>query len=110
MREVREETGIEVEVFEVLDVFDIIFPDHEGRTQYHYVLIDFLCRPKGTPLKPKEGLNGPTELHASSDVSEAKWVTAEEAGNLRMKAATVGVIRKALGLTGQMCPSSVPRT
>ncbi|MBZ5729196.1 MAG: NUDIX hydrolase [Acidobacteriia bacterium] len=97
VREVREETGLDVEVFDVLDVFDSIFPDREGRTQYHYVLIDFLCRPMGG------------ELQASSDVSEAKWVTAEEAGSLQMKAATVGVIRKALGLTGQMCPSSVPR-
>ncbi len=83
-REVREETGLEVEVFDVLDVFDSIFPDSEGQTQYHYVLIDFLCRPTGG------------ELCAGSDVSEAKWVTADEAGTLEMKAATVGVIRKAL--------------
>ncbi len=83
-REVREETGLEVEVFDVLDVFDSIFPDSDGRTQYHYVLIDFLCRPVGG------------ELRAASDVSEAKWVSAEEAGSLQMKAATVGIIRKAL--------------
>jgi ADP-ribose pyrophosphatase YjhB (NUDIX family) len=86
-REVKEETGLEVEVFDVLDVFDSIFPDREGRTQYHYVLIDFLCRPSGG------------DLRAGSDVSEAKWVTGEEAGNLEMKQATVRVIRKALGLT-----------
>lgn len=85
-REVKEETGLEVEVFDVLDVFDSIFPDRDGRTQYHYVLIDFLCRP----------VSG--ELCAGSDVSEAKWVTAEEADRLQMKAATVGVIRKALGV------------
>ncbi len=84
-REVLEETGLTVEVGEVLDVFDSIFPDAEGRTQYHFVLIDFLCRPVGGELK------------ASSDVSDAKWVTSEEAGTLGMKAATVGVIRKALG-------------
>lgn len=97
-REVKEETGLEVEVGEVLDVFDSIFPDREGRTQYHYVLIDFLCRPAGGALK------------AGSDVSEAKWVTGEEAANLAMKAATVAVIRKALGLTAEACPSTVPRT
>lgn len=83
-REVREETGLTVEVGEVLDVFDSIFPDAEGKTQYHFVLIDFLCRPTG-------GL-----LRASSDVSDAKWVTAEEATHLGMKSATLGVIRKAL--------------
>jgi mutator protein MutT len=84
VREVKEETGLVVEVFDVLDVFDSIFPDSDGRTQYHYVLIDFLGRPIGG------------ELCAGSDVSEAKWVTAEEAGTLKMKAATVEVIRKAL--------------
>lgn len=86
VREVREETGLEVEVFDVLDVFDSIFPDLDGRTQYHYVLIDFLCRPVGG------------QLRAGSDVSEAQWVSAEEAGHLQMKEATVGVIRKALGV------------
>jgi 8-oxo-dGTP diphosphatase len=83
-REVREETGLEVDVGEVLDVFDSIFPDPEGRTQYHFVLIDYLCRPTGG------------ELRASSDVSDAKWVTAEEASQLGMKCATLGVICKAL--------------
>jgi len=86
LREVKEETGLEVQVLDVLDVFDSIFPDSEGRTQYHYVLIDFLCRPAGG------------ELRAGSDVSEAKWVTAEQAGDLEMKAATLEVIHKALGV------------
>ena len=96
-REVKEETGLEVEVGEVLDVFDSIFPDSEGRMQYHYVLIDFLCRPVAG------------EVCASSDVSDAMWVTAEEAEALQMKAATVGLIRKALGLTAVSGQSTVPR-
>ncbi len=94
-REVLEETGLEVEVGEVLDVFDSIFPDHEGRTQYHYVLIDFLCRRTGG------------ELYASSDVSEVRWVTAAEAAALQMKEVTLGVIRKAIGLTAQWSQSTV---
>lgn len=96
-REVKEETGLEVEVGEVLDVFDSIFPDAEGRTQYHYVLIDFLCRPVAG------------EVRASSDVSDARWVTAEQATNLQMKEATVGLIRKALGLTAVSGQSTVPK-
>ena len=43
-REVLEETGVHVEPGDVLDVFDSIFQDEQGRTQYHYVLIDYLCR------------------------------------------------------------------
>jgi ADP-ribose pyrophosphatase YjhB (NUDIX family) len=83
-REVLEETGLTVEVGEVLDVFDSIFPDAEGKTQYHYVLIDFVCYPTAGTLL------------ASSDVSDAKWVSAEEASSLGMKSATLGVICKAL--------------
>ena len=44
-REVQEETGLDVEVGDALDVFDSIFTDALGRTQYHYVLIDYLCKP-----------------------------------------------------------------
>ncbi len=83
-REVREETGLEVEVGDVLDVFDSIFPDAQGRTQYHYVLIDYRCTVKsGTAT-------------AGSDVSEVRWAKPEELEGLGMKEVTVGVIRKAL--------------
>jgi ADP-ribose pyrophosphatase YjhB (NUDIX family) len=61
-REVLEETGLVVEVVEVLDVFDRIVRDPHGRTQFHYVLIDFLCRAKGG------------DLRAGSDVSEVRWL------------------------------------
>ena len=83
-REVLEETGLEVEVGEVLDVFDSIFPDAEGRTQYHYVLIDYRCTVRGGTAK------------AGSDVSEVRWVTSQEINELGMKEVTVGMIRKAL--------------
>src|SRR5579864_6185592 len=44
VREAREETGLEVEPGELLGVFDRVLRDAEHRVQYHYVLIDFLCR------------------------------------------------------------------
>ncbi len=83
-REVKEETGLTVEVGEVLDVFDSIFPDDSGGYQYHYVLIDFLCRPIGG------------QLAASSDVDAARWVRSEDLDSLNMKPVTVRVIRKGL--------------
>ena len=43
-REVREETGLEVEALSVFEIFERIMPDAEGGTEYHYVLIDYLCR------------------------------------------------------------------
>lgn len=83
-REIAEETGLRITPVEVLDVFDSIVTDPEGRTQYHYVLVDYLCT-----------LNG-GELRASSDVSEARWATLEEVLALGMREMTVGVIRKGL--------------
>jgi ADP-ribose pyrophosphatase YjhB (NUDIX family) len=82
-REALEETGLHVEVGEVLDVFDSIFPDAEGRTQYHYVLIDFLCRP----------LSG--EAAPGSDVSEVQWITAADLDRLNLRSSVAQVVRKA---------------
>jgi len=85
-REVLEETGLEVEVGPLLDVFDSIFPDDQGRTCYHYVLVDYLCRPlTGTPC-------------ASSDASELRWAKPAELADLGIKPVTIAVIQKALAL------------
>lgn len=46
-REVREETGLEVEPVATVDVVDRIARDETGRVQFHYVLVDFLCRVTG---------------------------------------------------------------
>src|SRR5437868_4220993 len=46
-REVREETGLEIEVVCLLEVFERIMRDAAGRPEYHYVLMDYLCRPAG---------------------------------------------------------------
>ncbi len=83
-REAKEETGLAVEVDEVLDVFDAIYPDPSGRLQYHYVLIDFLCYPVAG------------EASAGSDAEDLQWVTGEELESLRLRPMTLGVIRKGL--------------
>ena len=44
-REMREETGLEVEVGPVIEVFDRIMLDDDRRVRYHFVLIDYLCWP-----------------------------------------------------------------
>ncbi len=49
-REVLEETGLVVNVGPAVDVFDRILVDDEGRVRYHYVLVDYLCRPRSGVL------------------------------------------------------------
>ncbi len=82
-REALEETGLKIEVGEVLDVFDAIYIDPSGATQYHYVLIDFVARPVGG------------ELRAGSDVSEVRWASEEDLPELKLTENTVKVIKKA---------------
>jgi 8-oxo-dGTP diphosphatase len=50
IREMREETGFEVEVGPVLEVFDRIERDAEQRVRYHHVIVDYLCRAVGGAL------------------------------------------------------------
>jgi ADP-ribose pyrophosphatase YjhB (NUDIX family) len=52
VREMREETGLDVEVGPVIEVLDRITHDEEGRVLYHFVLVDYLCRPVGGALRP----------------------------------------------------------
>src|SRR5438477_332523 len=83
-REALEETGLEIEAGEVLEVFESITPDSEGKTWYHYVIIDFLCRLKSG------------ELRAGGDALEAKWCRAEELAGMRVSEPATKVMLKAL--------------
>lgn len=66
-RETEEETGIKVDILELINVFDMIDPDSDGKTKYHYVLVDFLSKPVGG------------RECTSDEVTEIRWVTFEEA-------------------------------
>ena len=81
-REVLEETGLEVEPGDVLDVFDSIFRDGQGRTQYHYVLIDYLCHCIAE------------DARAGSDVSEVRWVGQDELAAMGLRDSIEQVVRK----------------
>jgi ADP-ribose pyrophosphatase YjhB (NUDIX family) len=82
-REVREETGLEVEVLCLLEIFERIMADADGRPEYHYVLMDYLCRPAGGTLC------------AADDASRVAWFAPEEIAGLRITEGTPAVIAKA---------------
>ena len=85
-REMQEETGFEVEVGPVIEVFDRITRDNDGRVRYHYVLVDYLCWP----------ISG--ALQAGSDVDDAALVDPAELGKYGLTAKAMAVIERALQL------------
>jgi len=86
VREVREETQVEVEPLALVKVLDRIFRDKEGRVTYHYVLADFLCRRTGGEVSP------------GSDALEARFVPVAELASWQVIPATRDVVFQAARL------------
>ena len=80
MREVKEETGLEVALVGLLDVGTDIHLDEMSRPRYHYVLVDYLARP----------VHGRVKLNAES--SAFGWFTAEQVKKLDMSEGTRDVL------------------
>ena len=81
-REVLEETGLEVEVGEVLATVDLIERDGD-RVRYHYTLIDFSAEALGPALRP------------GGDAADARWFALAEVERLGLWSETVRIIRLA---------------
>lgn len=82
-REVREETGLEVEPLLVVEIFERIMRDKEGKPEYHYVLIDYLCKTKGGEPKPGD------------DAAAVEWVKRKDLGARKVTEGTLEVIEVA---------------
>jgi ADP-ribose pyrophosphatase YjhB (NUDIX family) len=84
IREAREETGLVVETRELLGVYERVIRSDDQRVRYHYVLIDFLCRPVAGDLK------------AGSDAADVRWFQREELDALNLPRDTRDVIATGL--------------
>jgi ADP-ribose pyrophosphatase YjhB (NUDIX family) len=89
VREVREETGLDVEVGAVVDVLDRVQRSADGRVEYHYVIIDYICRPRAGTLM------------SGSDADLACWVDVASLPQYQPTSAVSAVIGKALALPPQ---------
>jgi ADP-ribose pyrophosphatase YjhB (NUDIX family) len=56
-REVLEETGLVVNVGPVIDAIDHIDVDRDGKTAYHFVIVDYLCSPRSGTLRPGDDVD-----------------------------------------------------
>ena len=92
-RELQEETGLEVRVLDLIEVFDRIFPaETDGgsssglRPKFHYVIVDYLC----------ERISG--EARAASDVTDVAFAREEELEKFQMTETATRVLRRAFAM------------
>jgi 8-oxo-dGTP diphosphatase len=85
-RELLEETGIEVKVLELIEVFERINLDGEGKARYHYVVLDYLC----------EAIRG--EARAGSDVTDVAWASPAELAQYALTETATRVVLKAFDI------------
>ncbi len=83
-REVREETGLDVSPGPIIETFDRVHRDSDGRIRYHFVIIDFVC----------ESTSG--DAVAGSDAEAVAWATGAELDAYGVNAHAAAVIRKGL--------------
>jgi len=84
-REALEETGLEVEIVEVLGVVDKIVEGDGNRIKFHFVIVDYLANPVGGSLE------------ASSDALDARWVKPADFRDYEISP-TLVVLLKRIGL------------
>jgi 8-oxo-dGTP diphosphatase len=83
VREVFEETGLRVKRTRMFEFFERIMRDAVGRTEYHYVLADFVCTVEAGALQ------------AGDDVSRTEWVSLKKLDRYQLTEGTLAVILRA---------------
>ena len=83
-RELHEETNLECEIIDLVNIAEVIIRDEEGKVRFHYVILDYLVKITGGELRP------------GSDVLDAKWFDLKEAQNLPLTKTTRKLIKKLL--------------
>ena len=82
-REVHEETGLAVRPLFVHEIFERIMRDKSGRAEYHYVLVDYVCKVVSGDLLPAD------------DVDKVAWVPRRKLRQYPLTDGTLEVIERA---------------
>lgn len=89
-REVMEEVGLQVEVVDLLDVFEHVTP---GDDNYHFIILYYLCRPLYCDIR-----------HNQDEVVEARWVAQQDLSALKMPDGTRFILGKVFLQESQETP------
>ncbi len=83
-REIREETNLEIEVGPIIETFDRVHRDDQGRIRYHFVIVDFVCWSDDGGAIP------------GSDAEACAWVAGDELDDYGVNPHAKAVIVKGL--------------
>lgn len=81
-REVKEETNLDCEVKDLINIAEVILRDRDGRVKYHYVILDYLINVTNDEAKP------------SSDASAVGWFSYDEAKQVQLTPPTAELLEK----------------
>ena len=87
-REVREETGLEIGIFGLIDVVDSVRSDADDKIEYHYTLIDLA------------GYSVGGTLMAGGDAQDCRWFTRTEINAMDIWSETKRIISLAVDKFG----------
>jgi 8-oxo-dGTP diphosphatase len=100
-RELLEETGLQVRVLEVIEVFDRIFSgdgvagaEKSRRPRFHFVIVDYLC----------ERVDG--QARAGSDVTDVAFAAEHELCGYALTETATRVLKKAFAMDRERKPTS----
>lgn len=89
VRELREETGLEVRILELIEVFERISPpgaEAGPGPQYHFVILDYLCAAEDGQPRP------------GGDVTDVAWASEDEFPRFGLTPTATRVLRRALDM------------
>lgn len=85
-RELLEEAGVKVRVADLIEIYEKVLRDEEGKAQYHFVILDYVC-------EFVEGI-----ARAGGDAAEVLWASERQLDSLALTGAANRVIRKAFAM------------
>lgn len=95
-REIKEETNLDVEVGPIIETFDRVHRDADGRIRYHFVIIDYVCWPTGG------------DAIAGSDAEAIAWIAADQVDEYQINPHAADVIRRGLDFAASAVVSRKP--